>query len=507
MTVNTPGTQADARTVPAAPMGQETFAATVEALRAALRAGGGSVRMPDGSTVPMDVPMMVFAAQMVHSYDTLQWSRGGEQGPAPTLLQVLTGSRLGGQRLSEADWMTLLRQYPQLDEIREAIQQQLLEEDTRLTGNQPMPANLTPQMKFVPRQVPGLRDETAAWLESAQGRDYYQDAIDAGRQLILMNRPGVSDAAALADAEAEALRAAQMYFFEEEMCQLMIAAQASMPQFAPTVQDLPAPTGFAVFYLPISHHVNRPWLDADLAMLDPSGELVAMESQLREGGTQCVAVSWRPHVHVPGSPSWRAGGVWMTFYAIPTVKLIARRGGPHASIYQQAADGLPTLAPENEALIAWYPGEGDESGYLLSPHGTTSWARVVLAGFQLAKQRNLSQTDAETVPARKLPKGKARRTGHKYARAQEVLVVRLRQNLRAARDADAHADGQEKSRQYKYRWVVQGFWRNTWFAKSQTHRPQWIADYLKGKDGAPLLPKKAKVTVVGVPQGPTPPAR
>lgn len=479
------------------------LADNIAMVRALLR-HGGKVVVGDGHPVTPTLPMLVQLAQMVHAHDV---QRAAEAGVEPTtLLEILLGTVVAGRLLNENEWLALAHSPELFDEATRAqLSKQLLEEDAALTHGRTMPHELTPHLTFTPRDVAKYRAETAQWLESPHGRGYYQDAINAGRQGIFTDRPGVAPAVALADAEAETLRAADLYFIDDDMCDLLRSAHASMPSFAPVAADLPSPTGFAVFAAPISTHHNRPWLEADVLIVDPGGGLVAdVQQKMREYGTQIVAVSWRPHTLRPGHAHWAAGGVWFTFYAVPISKILGRSGDPMAHAFAAAGEQLPTLSPENEAVVAWYPGEGDDTAHRLHPKmGTTSWARIVLAAFQLAQQGNLSQTDTETIPARKVTKAKARRTGVRTTRPEQVRVVRLRQRLRAARDAAAPAEG--STRTYRWRWVVRGFWREQWYPKRAMHRPKWIAPYLKGPKDAPLLGGD-KVIVVGVPPGVSAPA-
>lgn len=489
-------------------MDQAQFEASIAKMRQGLR-DGGDVVMPDGTSIALQGPTALIIAQMVYEHDRLQWDRGGRHGPEPSLSQLLHQSRIGGRHLSESEWLAQLSRYPGLDDMREQVLQQLVEEDARHSRPRLMPADLVPHHKFAPRDVVRVRAEIAAWLRQP-GEDggvaYYRRAIEAGKQGIFLPDTNTSRQEALAHTEADAIRAADLYFIDADMCQLLTAAYPSMPEFAPMPGDLPSEYGFAIFELPISHHFNRPLTDAALTvgLLSPDGGFTDISTPTREEGTQIMAVSWRPHIQYPGSHTWRAGGVWMTFYAKHMAKVMAERGGPDAPVWQLMAKDLPTLAPENECILSWYVADGsdDRDDHMLGPRmGTGEWGRAVLAAFQLARQSNLAQTDIENVAGRPLPKAKVKRTGAKTSPAGQVRVVRLRAQLRAARDAQQQADGQMgKTREYRHRWVVRGFWRQTWYPSAGVNRPQWIAPYLKGPQGAPLLGGE-KVTLVSPPKG------
>jgi hypothetical protein len=64
-----------------------------------------------------------------------------------------------------------------------------------------------------------------------------------------------------------------------------------------------------------------------------------------------------------------------------------------------------------------------------------------------------------------------------------VIVVELRQRSGSAPDPSG------KHREYSHRFIVHGFWRNQWYPKLKTHRQKYIASYVKGPEGKPLLVK------------------
>jgi hypothetical protein len=42
---------------------------------------------------------------------------------------------------------------------------------------------------------------------------------------------------------------------------------------------------------------------------------------------------------------------------------------------------------------------------------------------------------------------------------------------------------------WSHRWIVQGHWRNQWYARAGEHRPKWIDPYPKGPEDKPLVLK------------------
>jgi hypothetical protein len=61
----------------------------------------------------------------------------------------------------------------------------------------------------------------------------------------------------------------------------------------------------------------------------------------------------------------------------------------------------------------------------------------------------------------------------------DISVIRLRRMV-------AKPSGEQGSREYRHRWIVNGHWRNQYLPSRKTHRLQWIPAYLKGPEGAPL---------------------
>jgi hypothetical protein len=49
--------------------------------------------------------------------------------------------------------------------------------------------------------------------------------------------------------------------------------------------------------------------------------------------------------------------------------------------------------------------------------------------------------------------------------------------------------GGTRSVEWSHRWLVGGHWRNQWFPGEQRHKPVWIAPYVKGPEGKPLVAK------------------
>jgi len=342
-----------------------------------------------------------------------------------------------------------------------------------------------------PRDVPILRRELAEWYGGPPGLMWYENAIRHGRQQL--RPPGSQEKAAqlLATSEAARLREGDLWYVDDDLCALLNAAYPSMPPFAPAPTDLLSKIGFAVFAEPIAVYAAAEQRDESMEnQLDPEANSTfrRLSDRIYAGDTSVVAVSWGP----VANPSWRAGGVWMSFYVRPALHKEGIFEDPAAA--RRARAMLPRLVVDNEAAIAWRPNGDLSADYVLptseQDRGTLSWARLVFAAFQLAAQTNLAESE-ETI----IDRAERRRNARMNLPDRPVRIIRLRRGLASARDDEQPND----TREWRHRWIVRGHWRNHWYPSVGAHRPRWIAPYLKGPDGAPLLTGE-KVTVLGAPQ-------
>lgn len=103
---------------------------------------------------------------------------------------------------------------------------------------------------------------------------------------------------------------------------------------------------------------------------------------------------------------------------------------------------------------------------------------AVMSTWLLMGQR-ISKVETEQLP---------RQLRRQYERAgkPEPLVrsVTLRRATNASRP---DADGQGPTREYHHTWIVSGHWRNAWYPSREEHKPIYIASYVKGPEGAPLI--------------------
>lgn len=306
-------------------------------------------------------------------------------------------------------------------------------------------------------ELPEVRSSILEWLVRA-GPSMFTAAIKAGKQPV---RPDMEDEKAglyLAKAEARRLDAAELFWVDEAMTDLVLGAASSMPPFNLLPEDLPSPAGLIVFEKPL----------LKMRAHDQVGDYVYVR-----------AASWGPF---SGGP-WHLWVSWYTDTALNWEHIDAQRLAEDLNIPISKAREvtrqrlkLPPLSYENEAQLSFSreplpyvsPSTGEEvpgSDYPLKEL-VTAWAlmqqpiaRVSEAEFDRATRRRLQREKIEPKPVRVI-------------------------TLRRPKSTSDHGDG---DREYRHQWIVRGHWRQQWYPARKVHRPVWIAPHVKGPEGAPLL--------------------
>ena len=105
----------------------------------------------------------------------------------------------------------------------------------------------------------------------------------------------------------------------------------------------------------------------------------------------------------------------------------------------------------------------------------------VLAMMSFLKSRYTSNAE------HKLPRAWRRhRQIHRTDRDRLIRIVVMRKPASVAVKKQAASD---KSRKSRVRWWVSGHHRAQWYPSKQSHEVLWIAPYLKGPSGAPMIKK------------------
>lgn len=255
----------------------------------------------------------------------------------------------------------------------------------------------------------------------------------------------------------EAMAKAELFWISEEMSELCRDAVDGLTE-AHLGRDLwPADYGFMVFATPVQveghewKNDNDPALEPIRALgwyLDGSEVTVLMFVDLDD---MVSATLMRVHGEVdPARHRERVA----SFTAELGMKWLSPATG----------DAYPIDRPYR---LEEHPGEGAPAGFMLS----TVWL--------LMGQRGLASTTTG-VPE---PKNKAARRRQAPLRKQ-LDAVRIIE-LRSGTDHAAAYAG--TTRAYRHRWMVKGHWRQQWYPSLGMHRPVWVAPYVKGPEGAPLL--------------------
>jgi hypothetical protein len=367
-------------------------------------------------------------------------------------------------------------------------------------------------MRFTARDVPMWRRELTDWYAS-NGADYYEQMIRFGRQQIRPPGPPEQVARFLAEQEMGRLRDADLWFIETDTCELVNASHETMPPFAPVPSDLPSQRGFALFAEPVMlrdpieetgveqviEHLSL--MDADQspatvieAMAGQMGkdpqdqerirrwlgglcgvDLHEVSEKIRSERIEILGVSWSPWSPrmLANDSMFPSGGVWMSFYSASNLD----RAISDPQLLARCRTIVPKLIVDNEAVVPWYPGEGENEAFLLpmSAETTYGWARLVFATFRLGAQRGLCEQAKHRTE-----RPERRRTARAQLPERDVMVLRLR---RSEHDPQVQVG---VGREYTCRWPVRGHWRQQWYPSVQDHRPIWINQHIKGPDDAPL---------------------
>ena len=235
------------------------------------------------------------------------------------------------------------------------------------------------------------------------------------------------------------LDAAELYWATEDMTAVAVQSGASLPSYRLHVADVPCEVGLLV------------WA--------------------------------RPVAAVPGS----GGGGWVAVTgALWGPATVDRAGSPGvhvvtlADAYQYAATAdVPDqmravlrsshLMYHDEAPLPW----GEHEVAMRNEALRSTLATWLLCGQQITAESEV-------------PVDRSVRRGYQRA-GRPPPVVRQVALRRAQRPRPDDPQTAGEGVQWRHRWVVSGYWRNTWYARQERHRPQWIAEHVKGPDGLPLI--------------------
>lgn len=293
------------------------------------------------------------------------------------------------------------------------------------------------------------RPEVARWIQE-QADVRHQDPATGG-----LNYPKDVRAADL----IRWSHGAELYFVTNPMTQVVNQAAAAMPPYRLHPDDLPSPQGLLVWDgqpVPPPRDSSAPIVGGS----DESGGLA--DPHIR-------AVLW-------GHTESRLGPGILVTTLVDT----------------------DTLLDDPDYQARWRPDD-----YRRSPHLRRDFGPLIFGDQHLLRYADLPDTLVRnrrvasilttwllmgqriTITTREPVSRQIRKQYTRDGRPEPLVrSVTLR---RASNPTRSDPDGQGSLRQYHHQWIVGGHWRNQWYPSRGEHRPFYIAQFVKGPEGAPFI--------------------
>jgi hypothetical protein len=252
--------------------------------------------------------------------------------------------------------------------------------------------------------------------------------------------------------------AAEMFYVTAPMSAVIAQAANAVPPYRLRPDDLPARTGLVVFADPpvATDHVQA------------LGEHAECSHEGHTARCEVRGVLWSAGVDPRYGPC-----VWVNFLLDTEVLLASPHYQSHApaeTLKKMRADLGPFALADTAPLTF-----GDDPDVKVVNEDVA----MILATWLLMGQR-ISRTTIER------PTRQVRRYFERAGRPEPLVrSVTLRRASSAA--CQDRAEGQAPVREYHHQWIVGGHWRNHWYPSESRHKPVYIADYVKGPEGAPLI--------------------
>lgn len=245
------------------------------------------------------------------------------------------------------------------------------------------------------------------------------------------------------------LALAEPYWWAAPICEVVSAAARTLPRWTARLELFPGSAGFFWFERPL--------------------ELPGRWRAQREDGQYEIGEFDEPE------SVWRWPGIgWMTDGS--TVVVVPFIDGQSRELPRLAWSHVGGYTFEVGSDVALIGATDDHS----DPVGPQILAACLLFLEQRLVVESRERCDRPT--RRRLEKA-----GLNYP---EIRVIRLR---------TSHGDGHDSGPglvNWRHRWLVRGHWRQQFHPSDQSHRPLWIAPYVKGPDDKPLKEPKGSVFAV-----------
>ena len=279
-------------------------------------------------------------------------------------------------------------------------------------------------------------------------------------------RRGVATPSKLASHVATRVYRSKPFFVTAEIAEAIFSASRTLPEYTFTAESFPCPKAFVwlqkpvclyegpLFSRPLQLHAFHWMLDKQLA--DEEGRIPVLFDGYLVDPDRPKGV---PTFHVTVNLGWTLNDDY---------------GGASAEAAQQLSEQVGS--PYHEDLST-----------IIGP----VFVRFIASCLSFMEQRI-------TIPVSR-PTGRAtrRRLERKhdtFQAAAEVQVIELRRRERRPQE---HVDEEDRQTpEWHVQWLVAGHWRRQYFSSSNTHKPLYIAPYVKGPADKPLKPPASQLFVV-----------
>jgi len=292
------------------------------------------------------------------------------------------------------------------------------------------------------REVPGVRDGLVKVLEGASGY-FAEKMIDSAGKTEAEAKPLGEKFVKYHQSQ---LRGSELFHVSAQMTELAVVAMGTLPDFRLQIEDLPAPCGFLVSEAPLGTRGYD-----------------GIDTRISVGAVSWLVLPERGEINFH---------VWEDEQEFR--EAVDRLDGTAPPVNERPAFLIPNLEYrlplDTEFSSESTSGFGDD-------HDDVFRITDVIRTIWLLMQQPLAQE--EPVHYDRAARRRAAREGRELP---PVRVITLRRARREGADTSTGS-----GREYHHQWLVGGHWRQQWYAKRQVHRPVWIAPYVKGPAGAPIL--------------------
>lgn len=307
------------------------------------------------------------------------------------------------------------------------------------------------------------------WGMGRDGEVYFEgfakSIFDPDETLKVEGYSGVGKADVLRYASVTPFAAAPLYLVTSEMAAVAGHAARSLQDQALQREDLPGPEGCILLNgnYPHTKDSNDKWVGTSAfswapLRISPTAP-DSFEFERDEGGEPAAWRSGRD-----GAP-----GILVSCWS----DVLDPEDDFSLQMREQRGPKMPRLQ-----LYHVFPWPfGSDISAVTGHSGTAAMLRYFVSLLTLMRQRIAVSTPTS------LPRPTRREFARKGRELPELKVI----TLRRAYNPRPEKGGAREHVDWSHRWMVGGHWRNQWYPSVQDHRQLWIAPYVKGPEGKPLV--------------------